>query len=139
MNKSELVKIALVSTLIWCGGYGAAKADTAMLSASEVEALMSGNSIWGTFPDGVTEYKQNNHPDGVAVVVVKDDKIRNIPWSVKEEGGIGQYCEDWSAEGWGEFCYRVTREVENMPIFITSDGGTNQNNWAAGYIDLNFD
>ncbi len=42
MNKSELVKIALVSTLIWCGGYGAAKADTAMLSASEVEALMSG-------------------------------------------------------------------------------------------------
>lgn len=125
--------------LFMAGALSFAQADEVKLSASEVEALMSGNSIWGTFPDGVTEYKQNNHPDGIAVVVVKDDKIRNIPWSVKDDGGVGQYCEDWSAEGWGEFCYHVTRADPNMPTFITPDGSANQNHWAEGYVDLNFD
>lgn len=133
------IKLAGASLLALAAAVGAAQADAAKLTAPELEDLMSGNSIWGTFPDGVTEYKQNNHPDGIAVVVVKDDKIRNIPWSVSDDGGVGKYCEDWSAEGWGEFCYHVTRADEMMPTFISMEGAANQNHWAEGYVDLNFE
>ena len=134
--RSKSVGLAMLASILMAG---VAHAEAEKLSAPDLQALMSGNSIWGTFPDGVTEYKQNNHPDGVAVVVVKNDKIRNIPWSVIDDNGVGKYCEDWSAEGWGEFCYHVTRADEMMPTFISMDGTANQNNWMQGYVDLNFE
>lgn len=112
-------------------------AEPAMLTAPEIKVMMSGNSVHGMFPDGVTAYRQNNHADGFAVVVVKDDKIRNIPWSAVEKDGIGNYCEDWSADGWGLLCFTVTREDENHPVFTNAKGKLIPTTWTLGFIDLN--
>ncbi len=117
---------------------GVAAADPANLTAEEIGKMMSGNSIFGVFPDGVTEYRQNNHTDGIAVVVVKGDKIRNIPWEAVEIEGVGHYCEDWSAEGWGKLCFTVTREEDAKPVFTNAKGKANSQNWREGFVDLNF-
>lgn len=117
---------------------GAGYADPARLTADEIGQMMSGNSIYGFFPDGVTEYRQNNHNDGIAVVVVKGDKIRNIPWEAVEIDGTGHYCEDWSADGWGKLCFTVTREEEAKPVFTNAKGKANSQNWQQGFVDLNF-
>ncbi|MHA7772652.1 hypothetical protein [Roseibium sp. M-1] len=117
---------------------GIAQADPANLSASEINTMMSGNSIHGFFPDGVTEYRQNNHEDGIAVVVVKGDKIRNIPWEAVEIEGKGHYCEDWSGDGWGKLCFTVTREEKTKPVFTNAKGKANTQNWSEGFVDLNF-
>lgn len=114
-----------------------AHSESAMLSASEIEGMMSGNSVHGMFPDGVTAYRQNNHADGIAVVVVKDDKIRNIPWSAVEKDDVGNYCEDWSADGWGMLCFTVTREDEIHPVFTNEKGKLIPTTWTRGFIDLN--
>lgn len=107
------------------------------MNAGELEKMMSGNSIYGMFPDGVTAYRQNNHADGVAVVVVKNDKIRNIPWEVIEVEGTAQYCEDWSADGWGKLCYTAVRDNLAKPVFTDMQGNSNPQNWVEGFIDLN--
>ncbi|GAB2187104.1 hypothetical protein [Roseibium sp. LAB1] len=114
------------------------RADPANLTAAEISDMMSGNSIHGFFPDGVTEYKQNNHSDGIAVVVVKGDKIRNIPWEAVEIEGTGHYCEDWSGDGWGKLCFTVTREDLAKPVFTNAKGKANSQNWSEGFVDLNF-
>jgi hypothetical protein len=115
-----------------------ALADPANLTVSEIDEMMSGNSIHGFFPDGVTEYRQNNHADGIAVVVVKGDKIRNIPWEAVEIVGTGHYCEDWSGDGWGKLCFTVTREDPAKPVFTNAKGKSNSQNWSKGFVDLNF-
>ncbi|WP_428670832.1 hypothetical protein [Roseibium sp.] len=117
---------------------GVASADPVQLTMQEIDQMMSGNSIFGFFPDGVTEYRQNNHEDGIAVVVVKGDKIRNIPWEAVEIDGKGHYCEDWSADGWGKLCFTVTRENETKPVFTNGKGKANTQNWQKGFVDLNF-
>ncbi|WP_428649454.1 hypothetical protein [Roseibium sp.] len=117
---------------------GVASADPVQLTMQEIDQMMSGNSIFGFFPDGVTEYRQNNHEDGIAVVVVKGDKIRNIPWEAVEIDGKGHYCEDWSADGWGKLCFTVTRANETKPVFTNGKGKANTQNWQKGFVDLNF-
>lgn len=135
--KSQLRLFALTSLATLTGSFYAL-ADPANLTAGEINDMMSGNSIHGFFPDGVTEYKQNNHADGIAVVVVKGDKIRNIPWEAVEINGTGQYCEDWSGDGWGKLCFTVTRENPAKPIFTNAKGKANAQNWSEGFVDLNF-
>lgn len=130
--------IAVLTGLAGLAGCVAASAAPANLSAGEINTMMSGNSIFGFFPDGVTEYRQNNHSDGIAVVVVKGDKIRNIPWEAVDIDGTGHYCEDWSADGWGKLCFTVTREDRARPVFTNAKGKANSQNWAEGFIDLNF-
>jgi len=133
-RNNKLVQIgalALATALLTLPAY----ADN--LSASEIDMMMSGNSINGMFPDGVTAYRQNNHADGIAVVVVKGDKIRNIPWEAVEVDGVGQYCEDWSADGWGKLCFTVEREDMMKPVFTNMQGDVNTQNWTEGFIDLN--
>ena len=134
----QVVKIAALASLAGLSSVGAGHADPVQLSATEINDMMSGNSIYGFFPDGVTEYRQNNHSDGVAVVVVKGDKIRNIPWEAVEEDGTGKYCEDWSADGWGKLCFTVTREEATRPVFTNAKGKANTQTWAEGFVDLNF-
>lgn len=116
-----------------------ALADPVNLTADEIKTMMSGNSIHGFFPDGVTQYRQNNHQDGIAVVVVKGDMIRNIPWEAVEIDGKGHYCEDWSADGWGKLCFTVTREETDQPVFTNAKGVSNKQNWTEGFVDLNFE
>ena len=70
-------------------------------------------------------------------MVVKGDKIYNIPWRAKTENGTGYYCEDWSGSGWGELCFSVTREDETKPVFTDAKGKANQPDWQEGFIDLN--
>lgn len=134
----QALRISALASLAGLAHVGTAAADPAQLSATEINDMMSGNSIYGVFPDGVTEYRQNNHSDGVAVVVVKGDKIRNIPWEAVDVDGIGQYCEDWSADGWGKLCFTVTREEPSKPVFTNAKGKANTQNWAKGFVDLNF-
>jgi hypothetical protein len=114
-----------------------AHAQAKMLTKAEINTMMSGNSVEGAFPDGVTLYRQNNHADGTAVVVVKDDKIRNIPWTAVEADGVGNYCEDWSADDWGTLCFTVTREDTLHPIFTNERGELIPTTWIKGFIDLN--
>jgi hypothetical protein len=114
-----------------------ALAEGPMLTAAEINTLMSGNSVDGAFPDGVTLYRQNNHADGIAVVVVKGDKIRNIPWEAVEKEGVGYYCEDWSADDWGTLCFTVTREDQMHPVFKNESGTLIPTTWTSGFIDLN--
>lgn len=137
-NMKILERISALALLAAAFACGPASADPAKLSAPEIEEMMSGNSIFGLFPDGVTEYRQNNHADGVAVVVVKGDKIRNIPWEATEIDGVGHYCEDWSGDGWGKLCFTVTREDQEKPVFTNSKGKANSQNWQEGFVDLNF-
>ncbi|MCK7611586.1 hypothetical protein [Roseibium sediminicola] len=134
----RVLKTAVVAGLAGLAAAGAGHADPTQLNAAEIKDMMSGNSIFGFFPDGVTEYRQNNHSDGVAVVVVKGDKIRNIPWEAVEEDGTGKYCEDWSADGWGKLCFTVTREEATRPVFTNAKGKANTQSWAEGFVDLNF-
>ncbi|WP_029042645.1 hypothetical protein [Cucumibacter marinus] len=115
-----------------------ASAAEANLSAAEIEAMMAGNSIAGFYPDGVTEYRQNNHTDGTFIINVKGDKIRTLEWRAVEKDGVGHYCEDWSPEGWGELCFTVTRADTAKPEFTNEAGKTNIQNWTEGFIDLNF-
>jgi len=142
MHKTKLglhaLKIAVLAGLAGLSAVTTGWADPARLSAPEIEEMMSGNSIFGYFPDGVTEYRQNNHDDGIAVVVIKGDKIRNIPWEAVEMDGTGHYCEDWSADGWGKLCFTVTRQNRTQPVFTNSEGKTNTQTWAEGFVDLNF-
>ncbi|WP_269582271.1 hypothetical protein [Roseibium sp. Sym1] len=130
--------IAVVAGLAFFANGSAGFAEPANLTVSQIEAMMAGNSIFGFFPDGVTEYRQNNHDDGIAVVVIKGDKIRNIPWEAVEIDGTGHYCEDWSADGWGKLCFTVTREDPAKPVFTNAKGTSNSQNWAEGFVDLNF-
>jgi len=134
----QVLETAILAGIASLTFVGAVRADPAQLNASEIHEMMSGNSIFGFFPDGVTEYRQNNHSDGVAVVVVKGDKIRNIPWEAVDVDGTGQYCEDWSADGWGKLCFTVTREEQSKPIFTNAKGKANTQNWVKGFVDLNF-
>ena len=110
---------------------GIAMADDFM-SAKEIQTLMAGNSISGVHKG--TPYKQNNHADGIAVVWMKGDKVRNIPWFVNDKD---QYCEDWGE--WGVICFNFQKLPEGKIKSIRTDGHEGIADWHKGFIDLNHD
>ncbi|WP_299375303.1 hypothetical protein [uncultured Kiloniella sp.] len=126
-TKGIFIAIALVgfvaSALADGGGY---------MKADEVTALMSGNSISGMFGDNKA-YRQRNHSNGIAVVAVKGDPVRLIPWFVDEKA---RYCEDWSE--WGVFCFKFKRTDKPDTIISERENGKQMNlTWREGYIDIN--
>ena len=112
-------------------GMGFAGASDFM-TAKEIQTLMAGNSISGIHKG--TPYKQNNHADGIAVVWMKGDKVRNIPWKVTTDG---KYCEDWGE--WGNICFNFIRLSKDKIKSVRTDGFEGEATWHKGFIDLNHD
>ncbi|RED53618.1 hypothetical protein [Aestuariispira insulae] len=100
------------------------------MNAKEIQTLMAGNSISGVHKG--TPYKQNNHADGIAVVWMKGDKVRNIPWHVNDKD---QYCEDWGE--WGVICFNFMKLPDDKIKSVRTDGVEGVANWHKGFIDLN--
>ncbi|MFD2204737.1 hypothetical protein [Kiloniella antarctica] len=125
-------QICIVS-LVVVGLVTSVQADTgSYMTAKEVLVLMNGNSISGVFGDNKA-YRQRNHSSGIAVVAIKGDPVRLIPWFVDDQA---RYCEDWSE--WGVFCFRFMRG-DKGGVFISerANGKQMEINWHEGYIDIN--
>ncbi|WP_020590583.1 hypothetical protein [Kiloniella laminariae] len=126
----DRTKIGILTALAFLTGLSSAQAENYM-NADEVRTLMSGNSISGVFGDNKA-YKQRNHANGIAVVAVKGDPVRLIPWFVDDQA---RYCEDWL--DWGVFCFKLRQgDTANKIISLRPSGEELGFDWHEGFIDI---
>ncbi len=121
--------IGLILALLVSYGSGPALADT-LMTGEEIKASIVGNSLSGLSQYG--PYKQHVRPDGIAVVRLNKNPIKNVHWSINEKN---EYCEDWSP--YGVFCNPVKRGAQdNKLVFLRDDGSEGLSTIHKGYIDL---
>lgn len=95
MLASVLALICMVST---------AWAVKVQLTAAEIEEILAGNTISGTWND--LEYKQYHYANGIAIFVPEKGANVERIWRVNDRSNV--YETYWSATGWTH--YRVFRD-----------------------------
>ena len=109
-----IVRIAM-SLFALCLAVSAAspgRAAERALDGAEIQALLSGNSVHGTW--GSTDYWSYFAADGVTLYRTERGVDRG-QWRVKGD----QYCSTWAQSG--ESCYRLARDG-NQLIWLTDEG-----------------
>ncbi len=105
--------LATICFVVFAGG--PAQAGEERLSAAEIEALLSGNTISGVFNG--TPYTQTFAPDGRTVYTPEGGQGDEGKWRVDAEED--QYESWWASTGWT--AYEMARDGGTL-IFIASDG-----------------
>lgn len=93
-----------------------AMADEVRLTAAQIEELLAGNTISGTWSG--TEYKQYYGADGFTVYVPADGSHDEGKWRV--DAAEDAYDSWWSATGW--VSYEVVRDDDTY-YWLDGDGG----------------
>lgn len=73
-----------------------ATADTVRLTAPEIETLLAGNTITGTWSG--TGYRQYFDKDGTTVYISEEGRVENGQWRVNSE--TNDYESWWRSTGW---------------------------------------
>ncbi len=137
-NNMEFLKAKKLLVIILCTVFTGltvhANAEQAqVLDAVQIQKLMAGNSISGIYEG--KKFKQNNHADGIAVVYIAGEKVRNIHWIANDRD---EYCENWGEWGWS--CFKFSRS-NGKKLSVVKQGNGNQPaiswDWHKGFIDIN--
>lgn len=95
-----------------CLGPVAAQAAPAKLTAPEIETLLSGNTIVGTWSG--TPYRQYYAADGTTLYVPEDGRADEGRWRVNAE--TDEYESWWRSTGWTPYALVRTEEGEHAWI-----------------------
>ena len=93
---------------------GSARAEPVAVSAAEIKALLTGNTIRGTWSGD--EYKQYFNADGSTIYAPRRSQSTAGKWRVNDK--TNQYESWWERSGWSG--YSVTREGDGF--FWISEG-----------------
>jgi hypothetical protein len=97
-------------------GTAVAQAVQDKLTPPEIEALLSGNTIVGTWSG--TPYRQYYGPDGTTLYVPEGGRADEGRWRTNEE--TGEYESWWRSTGWTP--YALVRTEEGEYAWINGDG-----------------
>tara|TARA_R100001369_G_C3237956_1_gene153510 strand:+ start:274 stop:654 length:381 start_codon:yes stop_codon:yes gene_type:complete len=97
-------------------GTAVAQAVQDKLTPPEIEALLSGNTIVGTWSG--THYRQYYGPDGTTLYVPEGGRADEGRWRTNEE--TGEYESWWRSTGWTP--YALVRTEEGEYAWINGDG-----------------
>ncbi len=137
MTKSKSARAWAFGMAIAVGSVCTAHAgEKKTLTAAEITAMVSGNTLSGVFGEKSTRYAQRNHANGIAVIHVDGSPIRIAPWFVK---GADTYCEDWDKGG--IYCYKIILDTETGERnFVYSDGSISPKiNLQEGFHPITFE
>ncbi|MFB9149008.1 hypothetical protein [Roseovarius ramblicola] len=96
-------------------GTAAAQTVQETLTAPEIEALLSGNTIVGTWSG--TPYRQYYGPDGTTLYVPQDGRADEGQWRVNAE--TDEYESWWRSTGWTP--YALARTADGNHAWINGD------------------
>ena len=105
----------LAAAILLAAFAGNASAGSKQLSAAEIEALLGGNTVSGTWAG--SDYKQYFGTDGFTMYVPAGGTNDEGKWRVN--AAENSYESWWSATGWTS--YKVGREGEGY-VWIDSKG-----------------
>ena len=106
------VRIAVSLLALCLAAAPPASAAEQPLQGAEISALLTGNSVHGTW--GSTDYWSYFAADGVTLYRT-DRGVDRGQWRVKGD----QYCSIWAQSG--ESCYRLARDGDQL-IWLTAEG-----------------
>jgi len=92
-----------------------AQAAPTKMSAEEIENLVSGNTIVGTWEGAA--YQQYFAPDGTTVIVPEGGRPDKGRWRTDPE--TGDYESWWRSTGWTP--YAMVRTAEGEPAWVNGD------------------
>lgn len=103
-----LAACAGLAAPVYGGDDSDAMADpvSVQLTASQIEALLAGNTIVGTWSG--SKYTQYYGPDGYTVYMPEGGQPDEGKWRVKEE--TDQYDSWWESTGWTPYTVVMTNE-----------------------------
>ncbi|RXV59470.1 hypothetical protein C6W92_15025 [Roseovarius sp. A46] len=97
-------------------GTAVAQAVQDKLTPPEIEALLGGNTIVGTWSG--TPYRQYYGPDGTTLYVPEGGRADEGRWRTNEE--TGEYESWWRSTGWTP--YALVRTEDGGHAWINGDG-----------------
>lgn len=106
--------------------------NNSYLTTDELTSLFSGSTMTGVFEN--KPFGQRNHANGIALLAIKGDEIRFIPWFTEADG---VYCEDWGRDGVLRFKLRRTDKADHY--VIAASDGENTLEIVKGFTQENFD
>ncbi|MET4103822.1 hypothetical protein ABIE58_003269 [Roseovarius sp. MBR-78] len=112
MERRVFMGLVLVASLI---GGGVAMAASVKLSGPEIEALLSGNTITGTWSG--TAYRQYYAPDGTTIYVPEGGRADEGRWRTNPD--TNDYESWWRSTGWTP--YALVRVGEDAYAWINGD------------------
>ena len=106
MERRVFIGFLMVAPLVVAGP---ASGETVELSAAEIEALLSGNTIAGTWSG--TPYRQYYAEDGTTLYVPEDGRADDGRWRTNPE--TDEYESWWRSTGWTPYALVQTGEGEH--------------------------
>lgn len=103
----------------------AAQASAQRLNASEIEELLAGSTITGSW--GGDRYQQYYDPDGTTIYVPNEGRREQGQWQVNAEQDV--YESWWRSSGWVQYTIRRLEDGgyawingDRLEMFTVSDG-----------------